>query len=120
MHFRSAGLMIVVGTLTGAFGAHALDGVLPEQSMGSFEVASRYLLIVGAALMGALASGERRGLAWVQCGSWLFSISIFLLVAGRHGDWNMGSVFGPLTPIGGLMMIVGWSSWVIGFGKGRS
>lgn len=32
--------MIVVGTLTGAFGAHALDGVLPEQSMGSFEVAS--------------------------------------------------------------------------------
>jgi len=34
--------MIVVGTLTGAFGAHALDGVLPEQSMGSFEVASRY------------------------------------------------------------------------------
>ena len=112
--------MIVVGTLTGAFGAHALDGVLPEQSMGSFEVASRYLLIVGAALMGALASGERRGLAWVQCGSWLFSISILLLVAGRHGDWNMGSVFGPLTPIGGLMMIVGWGSWVIGFGKGRS
>lgn len=117
LHFRSAGILIVVGTVAGAFGAHALEGVLDAKGLASCETASRYALVMGAALVGALASGERRGLAWVQCGAWLFSTSIFLLVADRFCGWGFAFIWGPVTPIGGAMMIMGWLFWVARFGK---
>lgn len=119
VHFRSAGMMIVLGTVAGAFGAHALEGVLEARGMASFETASRYLLVMGAALIGALATGERKGLAWIQCGSWLFSTSIFLLVADGLWSWGYTAIWGPITPLGGTMMIVGWLLWVVRFGRRR-
>jgi|AOAMet11_17_M020_2_1038521.scaffolds.fasta_scaffold30644_1 uncharacterized membrane protein YgdD (TMEM256/DUF423 family) len=117
LHFRSAGILIVVGAVTGAFGAHALEEVLDAKGMDSFETASRYAMAMGAALVGALASGERRGLALVQVGVWLFSSSIFLLVADRFCGWGLAFIWGPVTPIGGAMMIMGWLFWVARFGK---
>jgi uncharacterized membrane protein YgdD (TMEM256/DUF423 family) len=117
MHIRSAGFLIVLGIVAGAFGAHALEGVLDERGMASFETASRYALLMGAALTGAWATGEHRGLAWVQCGAWLFSVSIFVLVADRYWSWGYSDVWGPVTPLGGTLMIVGWLLWMIRFGK---
>lgn len=117
LHFRSAGVLIVMGTVAGAFGAHALEEVLDAKGLSSFETASRYALVMGAALMGALATSEHRGLAWVQGGVWLFSVSIFLLVADRYWDWGCTSIWGPITPVGGAMMIAGWIVWLTRFGK---
>ncbi|MEE2838222.1 MAG: DUF423 domain-containing protein, partial [Bacteroidota bacterium] len=74
-----------------------------------------YMLVMGAALVGAPASerGQHHALKVVLVGTWLFSGSIVGLVA--LGTLNVGAVcravLGPVTPLGGVLMIGGWSGW---------
>lgn len=110
-HLLTAGMMLVIGIATGAFGAHALEGVLDARGVASYETASRYVLVMGAALMGASSTGQLRGLVWVEVGVALFSFSIFALVAGRLSGWPWIRWVGPLTPLGGVSMLVGWTLW---------
>ena len=67
----------------GALGAHALQDVLNEARLESWDTACLYMLVMGAALVGAPASeqGQRRALNMVLVGTWLFSGSIVGLVA---------------------------------------
>lgn len=99
----------------GALGAHALKDVLNAVRLESWDTACLYMLVMGAALVGAPASeqGHRRALNMVLVGTWLFSGSIVGLVA--LGTMEVGASFravlGPATPIGGVLMIGGWSGW---------
>ena len=99
----------------GALGAHALKDVLNVSRLESWDTACVYMLVMGAALVGAPASeqGQRRALNMVLVGAWLFSGSILGLVA--LGTFEVGAplraVLGPVTPIGGVLMIAGWSVW---------
>ena len=99
----------------GALGAHALQGVLNVARLESWNTACLYMLVMGAALVGAPASeqGHRRALNTVLVGTWLFSGSIVGLVA--LGTLELGAslrtVLGPATPIGGVLMIGGWLGW---------
>ena len=99
----------------GALGAHALKDVLNVAKLESWNTACLYMLVMGAALVGAPASkqGHRRALNTVLVGTWLFSGSIVGLVA--LGTLDLGAslraVLGPATPIGGVLMIGGWSGW---------
>ena len=99
----------------GALGAHALKDVLNVAKLESWNTACLYMLVMGAALVGAPASeqGHRRALNTVLVGTWLFSGSIVGLVA--LGALELGAslraVLGPATPIGGVLMIGGWSVW---------
>lgn len=118
-HLLTAGVLLVVGIAAGAFGAHALEGVLDDRGMMSYETASRYVLVMGAAVMGASATGRVRGLVWVEVGVALFSISIFALLAGRFSGWTWVSWIGPVTPLGGLAMMVGWVLWTLQWRRPR-
>ena len=96
---------LALGASTGAMGAHALEGVLTPQRLDSWETASLYLLVMGAALVGA-GSGRpsrwaARALAAVAWGTALFSTSIFALVVLATVDTGSGvrAVLGPLTPV---------------------
>ena len=99
--------------------AHALEGVLTAERLGSWETASLYLLVMGAALVGA-GSGRpsrwaARALAAVAWGTAIFSTSIFALVVLATVDAGSGvrAVLGPLTPVGGVLMIGGWIGWLV-------
>lgn len=106
---------MAAGSAMGALGAHALKDVLTEARLESWDTACLYMLVMGAALVGAPASeqGHRRALNTVLVGTWLFSSSIVGLVA--LGTLELGAslraVLGPATPIGGVLMIGGWSGW---------
>lgn len=102
----------------GAFGAHALDGVLTAARLATFETAARYQLVhaIGLiALQAALAAdaGAPRGIvraaALLTFGTAVFSGSLYLLVATDVGAW------GAVAPIGGAAMIVGWAvaAWAL-------
>ena len=110
---------LALGASTGAMAAHALEGVLTPERLGSWETASLYLLVMGAALVGA-GSGRpskwaARALAAVAWGTALFSTSIFALVVLATVDAGSGvrAVLGPLTPVGGVLMIGGWIGWLV-------
>lgn len=115
----TAGLFLAVGVVIGALGAHAMERVLDADGVGAFVTASHYLLFMGAALLGALATGREVGLRWVVWGTVLFSGSIFGLLLGKAAGFPM-PFLGPVTPIGGGLMIAGWVRWTWGlFGRIR-
>jgi uncharacterized membrane protein YgdD (TMEM256/DUF423 family) len=106
-------IFIVVAIILGAFGAHALKAVLSEEKLLSFETGVRYQLIQGVSLLiiGLNSTSIGFELKLVErlliIGTILFSISIYLLamadLLGVSMKW-----LGPVTPIGGSLMIIGW------------
>jgi len=109
-----AAVLLIVGIAMGAFGAHALEGVLDAKGDESWGTAAHYALVMGAATLAATATGRTMGVGWVQSGVALFSGSIFLLVGARLKGWPIQAWVGPVTPIGGLLMIAGWILWLMG------
>lgn len=106
---------LALGAATGAMGAHALEDVLTPDRLESWSTASVYLLVMGAGVMGAassrLAPRECKALRAVVVGTAVFSGSIFGLVGLVSIEMGAGlrAVLGPLTPMGGVAMIAGWS-----------
>jgi len=109
----AAGVLGLSGVALGAMGAHALRAALMERGMmQSWETAARYHIFHAVALLGlaawARASGDEsnRLLVWTaRCwtsGVVLFSASIYWLALGGP-RW-----LGPVTPVGGVALMIGW------------
>jgi len=110
------GLAIILG----AFGAHAFKKILSAEKLESFEVGVRYqmyaaltLLILGFNFSFELQS-ERVAFYLITLGTILFSVSIYFLSFAEYWKKNL-KFLGPITPIGGLLMIAGWVAIIIRF-----
>jgi len=102
-----------VSIILGAFGAHALKKVLSTDQLSSFEVGVRYmmyhalfLLFVGTT---EFLLPEQKNIIYYLTlfGTLFFSVSIFLLSTSGMTGINF-KFLGPVTPIGGLLLIVSW------------
>jgi len=118
IHFtKLAGILGFVALVLGAFGAHGLGAWLDESGhLDTWETATLYLFVHSLALL-ALSSGAPdkclivAGWFWFA-GSLLFSGSLYLLSLTNLG------ILGAITPVGGLLFLVGWCS-IIYFGFRR-
>lgn len=104
------GLAVVFG----AFGAHALKKILSEDQLKSFETGVKYqmyhaivLLIIGFNFKLETAS-EKYMVYSFMAGILLFSFSIYGLVISSAKNKKL-TFLGPITPLGGLFLIIGWS-----------
>ncbi len=106
------GLFGGLSVLMGAFGAHSLKNHLTQQKLDVFQTAAQYqffhslaLVLVGIL---ALQAGEQdrkkinRAGKFFTAGILLFSGSLYILA------FDGPRLFGPITPIGGLSLIIGW------------
>lgn len=110
----AAGVLGLTGIAIGAFGAHALKAALLERGMfQAWETGSRYHLFHAVALLGVAAwvrstaaSSDARLMFWAArlwcAGIVLFSGSLYWLALGGP-RW-----LGPVTPFGGVALMVGW------------
>ncbi|PIA14711.1 DUF423-domain-containing protein [Coemansia reversa NRRL 1564] len=106
---RCAAIVGATGVALGAYGAHGLKKFVPEpEKVEMWGTASRYQLIHAAALLAISASGRRSLFAPVlwTAGTLMFSGSIYCLVL----DNQRFKALGPVTPLGGLLLIAGWLS----------
>lgn len=96
----------------GAFGAHALKGVLDDYGVGIWDTAIQYqmfhasaLLVVGI-LMSSKLLGPSKQLKWaaicMNMGIIFFTGSLLVLAISGIG------ILGAITPIGGVFFLVGW------------
>lgn len=112
-----AGVAGASGVLLGAFGAHALRGVLDAQALELWRTAVSYHLWHALALVLALAVGTGRSTrvatAAFALGIVLFSGSLYALALGAP-RW-----VGIVTPFGGLALITGWIALGLSL-RGRS
>lgn len=109
-----------LGVLFGAFGAHALKKRATAAQLASFETAVRYqfyhaliLLILGFNFSFQVEL-ESYIITAFLLGTFLFSFSIYGLVLSdiRGKKWKF---LGPITPLGGFILIVGWSLLLYSF-----
>ena len=103
------GLAVVFG----AFGAHALKKILSDEQLKSFETGVKYqmyhaivLLVLGFNFNLETAS-EKYMVYSFMLGVLLFSFSIYGLVISSAKNKKL-TFLGPITPLGGLFLIIGW------------
>ena len=108
-----AGILGGLAVIFGAFGAHALKKVLSEEQLKSFETGVKYqmyhaivLLIIGFNFKLDTAS-EKYMVYSFMAGILLFSFSIYGLVISSAKNKKL-KFLGPITPLGGLFLIIGW------------
>ena len=111
------GLLAVV---LGAFGAHALKKKLSAEQLHSYETGIKYqmyhaiLLLVLGFNMGFSKAPERYMAYCFILGILFFSFSIYGLVLSdaKGKKWKF---LGPVTPLGGLLLVAGWGLLIYSF-----
>ncbi|MBY0481937.1 MAG: DUF423 domain-containing protein [Chitinophagaceae bacterium] len=128
MHKYYISIASFLGAVTvalGAFGAHALKKLVPEQMLMVYDTAVRYqfyhllaLALVGILYKSFTNSYVKNAGVFFLLGILFFSGSLYLLTyKAVIGSDGFGWV-GPITPIGGLFFIIGWILLGIGTKKG--
>lgn len=102
----------------GAFGAHGLRDLVDVSALNTFEVGVRYqmyhaLAIVILGFVSVPAKLKRVVFWFFIVGILFFSGSIYLLSLNSILSFDAGRI-GFITPIGGLLFIIGWLRWGYG------
>ncbi|WP_407556166.1 DUF423 domain-containing protein [Winogradskyella sp. 4-2091] len=100
----------MLSVIFGAFGAHALKKILSTDQLHSFEVGVKYQMYHAIVLLvlGLSATNVTSATYWCfTIGIILFSFSIYGLVLSDAKGKKL-RFLGPVTPIGGLLLVSGW------------
>ncbi|AZI22213.1 DUF423 domain-containing protein [Chryseobacterium taklimakanense] len=114
----------VLSVILGAFGAHAFKKILSPEKLESFETGVRYQMYAAFFLLfvGYILKFETKSENWISwlmiLGALLFSFSIYLLAFQDYWGTNL-KFLGPITPIGGMLMIVSWVMLIFYFVKAK-
>ena len=109
------GFFALLSVILGAIAAHKLKDLLNQESLKSFETGVKYMMYHGLALIiisNSNIQSKNNLLLIFSIGIVLFSFSIFLLSTQAMTKINF-SFLGPITPIGGLTLIIGWIIFII-------
>lgn len=124
-----AGLAVILG----AFGAHALKVLIPIDRLQIFETGVRYqffhaigLIVLSLSLSNIQNQADveitskwmHRAALAMTIGIILFSGSLYILAISNLLPFTISAFIGPITPIGGLFFITGWTCWGIAIFRG--
>lgn len=114
-------VLAAITVILGAIGAHTLRNILSEVQLNSFATGVRYQYYHIFAMLFAVILGKQfdvnlKAPLWLfAIGTLFFSSSIFLLsTIPVHGMEGVRAL-GPITPVGGLILVAGWLSLAIQF-----
>lgn len=104
-----AALNLALAVMVGAFGAHGLKKIASEQQLAWWQTATDYFFYhaLGLLLLAIINKAVpllniKSSFILIQCGILLFCGSLYVMALG------LPRILGAITPIGGLLMILGW------------
>ncbi len=110
----TASLLGMLAVITGAFGAHGLKAVLSTSQLEVWHTAVQYNFYHVFALLFLSTFKEPKG-KLIKAAYYLFTFgilffsgSLYLLSCRSILGWDWLIVMGPITPLGGLLFILGW------------
>ena len=110
----TASLLGMLAVITGAFGAHGLKSVLQPSQLAVWQTAVQYNFYHVFALLFLSTFKEPKG-KLIKAAYYLFTFgiiffsgSLYLLSCRDVIGWNWLIYMGPVTPLGGLLFILGW------------
>jgi uncharacterized membrane protein YgdD (TMEM256/DUF423 family) len=109
------------GFLGVALGAMAAHGVADPHAKELIRTGSLYELIHGVAAV-AVLSRSRWSALLLSIGALLFAGSIYLLAFAGQPSGAIAAmipVLGPVTPLGGLLMMLGWLVLIVSAFRGK-
>lgn len=98
----------------GAFGAHGLRGRLSPEMLAVFETGVRYHMYHALAIvLVSLILGRMDG--WlIRTAGWAFTAGLVLFPGSLYVLALTGiTVFGAITPVGGVAFLVGWACLIV-------
>ena len=117
--FLGAIAILLVTTVISAFGAHAIKPKLTVEQINSLDTATLFSMVHGLAII-LLCYVEFKNQNWVLAlllaGTIAFSGSIYAIQIFRFFGFEIQKIIWPITPIGGLLLILAWSMILI-YGK---
>lgn len=114
----------LISVILGAFGAHALKKVISLEKLASFETGVRYQMYSALFLLivGFILKFETPAEKWISilmiAGTFIFSVSIYLLAFSEVAAIP-SKLIGPVTPLGGFLMIISWAMLIFYFVKNK-
>lgn len=112
----------LLAVIFGAFGAHALKKSFSAEQLKSYETGVKYqmyhaiLLLVLSFNLNLETALERTMVYCFIIGTFLFSFSIYALTLSASKGRRL-KFLGPVTPIGGLLLAIGWGMLLYSFVK---
>jgi uncharacterized membrane protein YgdD (TMEM256/DUF423 family) len=105
----AAGVFGLTGVAAGAFGAHALKARLAPEALVVFETAARYQLVHTLALLAAAGVARQWPGRAARASCLLFGGGIVLFSGSLYALSLTGvRALGAITPVGGLLFLLGW------------
>ncbi len=112
-YFRLGSVFGFLAVVLGAFGAHALKDALTPTDAEIYRTATQYLMFHALVLLTVGQLQKKRNTVWLRragfcfaLGSVVFCGTLFALVLTQM-RW-----LGAITPLGGVMLLLGWASLV--------
>ena len=110
-YILAGGSFALLAVVLGAFASHALKAHFSTVVLASFQTGIRYMMYHGLAPLILSQLPLARNPLIFRLFFWgviLFSFSIFVLCLGKLIPFDF-SFMGPITPIGGSLLIAGWA-----------
>lgn len=121
----TATILGILGITLGAFAAHGLEKLINEDALTSFQTGVRYqlyhaflLLIIGSTnFLESIA--KKQVFYLIILGLICFSGSIYGLSTNALSSFDFKQI-ALITPVGGLLLIIGWLRMLIGIIKSNT
>jgi len=98
-----------IAVAAGAFGSHALRNRISPEAFNSFEVGVRYQMYHALALLAISWAITRWPNVNVSLAGWFFVVGTVLFSGSLYALSFTGiRVFGAITPLGGVLFLLGW------------
>lgn len=104
-------VLLALATIIGAMGTHSLKPKMSVDNYAVLQVAIQYQFFNSLGLLGVGVIADRWPSVWIRrasllliAGVVLFSGSLYLILLG------VPKIFGVITPVGGLCLILGWAA----------
>lgn len=105
----------ILGVAAGAMGAHWLKTVLDPGDLNTFEIGVRYQMYHALALLATAVMAGRWNTAWFTLACGLFTAGVLLFSGSLYSLAFTGiGAFGAVAPLGGVCLMAGWASLVVG------
>ncbi len=115
-------LLGLLAVIFGAFGAHMLKKIFTVDQLNSFETGVKYqmyhaiVILMLSFNLNLESSLEKNMVFCFIAGTFLFSFSIYgLCISAAKG--KKLKILGPITPLGGLFLVIGWGLLLYHFMK---
>lgn len=113
-----------IAVALGAFGAHSLKQIVSTDVVSVFQTGVQYQMYHTLALLVVAIVFERLPNKWIRWSGYLFSFgilffsgSLYLITALKAEERSIPALIGAITPIGGLLFILAWLSFLVGLFK---